>query len=117
MKLETTRESCNRAVARLIDAGQVKGFVHFHGLLAQTNFGAGDLVERKAVHLFPGLEIDPHPLVRVGSLVNVVDGPFSGAAGRLIEGVGRRSQLLVEVEFLGRAVAVPILPEQVQPVL
>lgn len=62
-------------------------------------------------------EARPHPLVRDGQRVAVVDGPFRGAAGVLHVGEGRKPRLVVEVEFLGRAVAVPIEPEQVQPLL
>jgi transcription antitermination factor NusG len=59
----------------------------------------------------------PHPLVRDGQRVAVVDGCFRGAVGVLHAKPGRRAQLVVEVEFLGRAVAVPIAPEQVHPLL
>ncbi len=57
----------------------------------------------------------PHPLVRDGQRVVVVDGSFRGAVGVLHVTAGRKPQLIVEVEFLGRAVAVPIAPEQVHP--
>ena len=63
-----------------------------------------------------GTAVRPHPLVRVGRPVVVVDGPFAGAVGILHETKDRRPKLVVEVEFLGRAVAVPISPDQVQPV-
>jgi transcriptional antiterminator NusG len=59
----------------------------------------------------------PHPLVRDGQRVAVVDGSFRGAVGVLHVSAGRKPRLVVEVEFLGRAVAVPISPEQVQPML
>jgi transcriptional antiterminator RfaH len=62
-------------------------------------------------------EVRPHPLIRVGRVVQVVAGPFSGATGILCETAGRKPQLVVELDFLGRAVSVPIVPEQVQPVL
>ena len=59
----------------------------------------------------------PHPLVREGQRVAVVDGCFRGAVGVLHVSEARKPRLIVEVEFLGRAVAVPISPEQVQPLL
>jgi transcription antitermination factor NusG len=59
----------------------------------------------------------PHPLVREGQRVCVVDGCFRGACGVLHVSPDRKPRLVVEVEFLGRAVAVPIAPEQVQPLL
>jgi transcription termination/antitermination protein NusG len=59
----------------------------------------------------------PHPLVREGQRVSVVDGSFRGAVGVLHLKAGRKPQLVVEVEFLGRAVAVPIEADQVNPLL
>jgi transcription antitermination factor NusG len=60
--------------------------------------------------------VRPHPLVKVGNMVRVVDGPFKGALGVLFQAPSRKPRLVVEVEFLGRAVAVPISEDQVQPV-
>ncbi|MFO8074043.1 MAG: transcription termination/antitermination NusG family protein [Polyangia bacterium] len=62
-------------------------------------------------------EVRPHPLVRAGQRVRVTDGPFAGASGVLSVVEGRRPRLVVEVSFLGRAVAVPVSAEQVQPLL
>ncbi|HUT78611.1 MAG TPA: transcription termination/antitermination NusG family protein [Polyangia bacterium] len=62
-------------------------------------------------------EIRAHPLVRAGQRVRVVDGPFAGAVGVLARAPGRRDRLVVEIDLLGRAVAVPIDPEQVEPLL
>jgi len=61
-------------------------------------------------------EVRPHPLVREGQRVAVLDGPFAGARGKIVSSGGRKPRLVVEVEFLGRAVAVPIAPEQVEPI-
>jgi transcription elongation factor/antiterminator RfaH len=58
----------------------------------------------------------PHPLIREGQKVRVVEGPFCGAVGVLHREPGRKARLVVEVEFLGRAVAVPIEPRQVVPI-
>lgn len=65
----------------------------------------------------PMNEARPHPLIQAGRTVRVVDGPFAGAIGKLQETEGRNPKLVVEIEFLGRGVAVPIGPEQVQPIL
>ncbi|MDJ0761664.1 MAG: UpxY family transcription antiterminator [Myxococcota bacterium] len=62
-------------------------------------------------------QIRPHPLVKVGHRVRVRSGPFTGATGILHQTQGRKTQLVVEIEFLGRAVAVPISDEQLEPVL
>lgn len=62
-------------------------------------------------------QVRPHPLIRVGQTVRVIDGPFRGALGRLHCAANRKSALVVEIEFLGRAVSVPVAPEQVSPVV
>ena len=59
--------------------------------------------------------VRPHPLVQVGRKVTVTSGPFIGATGRLLETEERKPKLVVEIEFLGRAVAVPISSDEVQP--
>jgi transcription antitermination factor NusG len=58
----------------------------------------------------------PHPLVKAGSRVRVASGPFCGATGVLHRMDGHPARLVVEVSFLGRAVAVPIETDQVMPV-
>jgi transcription antitermination factor NusG len=57
----------------------------------------------------------PHPLLREGQPVRVVDGPFAGATGRLSRGRGRKPRLVVTLELLGRAAAVPIDLRDVEP--
>ncbi len=64
-----------------------------------------------------GSSVRPHPLVREGRIVRVVDGAFAGAVGVLHRTEEKKPKLVVEIDFLGRAVAVPIDIEQVQPVL
>ena len=56
----------------------------------------------------------PHPLVQAGRKVVVMDGPFTGAIGTIHDSADRKHRLVVEVKFLGRAVAVPIEPDQVK---
>jgi transcription antitermination factor NusG len=60
--------------------------------------------------------VRPHPLIRVGRPVEVIDGPFTGAFGILSETTGKKPKLVVELEFLGRAVAVPISVDEVRAV-
>jgi transcription antitermination factor NusG len=59
--------------------------------------------------------VRPHPSVCLGASVEVIDGPFKGAIGLLSETEDKKPKLVVKIEFLGRAVAVPIAPDQVQP--
>jgi transcription antitermination factor NusG len=44
---------------------------------------------------------------RIGSLVEITDGPFTGMIGRVTE-VGAGYTFVVEVEFIGRGVSVPL---------
>ena len=62
-----------------------------------------------------GDDVRPHPLVEAGRPVQVVGGPFAGARGVLAEAPRRPRSLVVEIELLGRAVAVPIEVDQVIP--
>jgi transcriptional antiterminator RfaH len=61
--------------------------------------------------------VRPHPLVKAGQRVEVNDGPFSGATGVLCEGEKDKEKFVVEIQFLGRAVSVPITKEQVVPIV
>ena len=63
-----------------------------------------------------GETVRPHPLVKSGRRVVVVDGSFAGASGVLFDRRGKKPNLVVEIEFLGRAVGVPVSEDQVRPV-
>ncbi|MCX7778263.1 MAG: UpxY family transcription antiterminator [Armatimonadetes bacterium] len=52
-------------------------------------------------------EVEGHPFLKVGDLVEVVKGRFKGARGYLME-IGKRHKLIVGIEMLGRAVSVNI---------
>jgi transcriptional antiterminator RfaH len=60
-------------------------------------------------------EARPHPLLREGQAVHVVNGPFAGAAGRLSRSRGRKPRLVVTIEILGRAAAVAVDLADVEP--
>ena len=60
-------------------------------------------------------EARPHPLLHEGQRVRVVGGPFAGAVGRLVRGRGRKPRLVVTIDILGRAAAVPVLLVDVEP--
>ncbi|MDI7268446.1 MAG: transcription termination/antitermination NusG family protein [Myxococcota bacterium] len=60
-------------------------------------------------------EARPHPLLREGQAVRVVDGPFAGATGKVSRGRGRKPRLVVTIEILGRAAAAPIDLRDVEP--
>ena len=61
-----------------------------------------------------GETVRPHPLVKSGRRVVVVDGSFAGASGVLFDRSGKKPKLVVEIEFLGRAVGVPVSEDQVR---
>ncbi len=60
--------------------------------------------------------VRPHPSVHVGAEVEVASGPFKGAVGILHKTEDKKPKLVVEIHFLGRAVAVPIAEDQVRPI-
>ncbi|MDD5307176.1 MAG: UpxY family transcription antiterminator [Deltaproteobacteria bacterium] len=94
------------------------------GTVRIVGFGEGpvpvpdDVIHSLGILVGAGQDtVKPHPLVRTGQRVEVTDGPFAGAVGVIAQTGGRKPRLVVEVEFLGRAVAVPIGPEEVRPLL
>ncbi|MBN2526798.1 MAG: hypothetical protein JXR76_10415 [Deltaproteobacteria bacterium] len=93
----------------------VCGIVSFSGTAAPVD---DEVIE--SLQILTGAasgDVRPHPLVRAGTRVRVIDGPFKNAVGVLCDSENHKKQLLVEVTFLGRAVAVPIDPKQVEPVI
>ena len=53
------------------------------------------------------LQFDPCPLIKEGSLVEVVHGPLKGVIGRL-DRKGGHARLVLSVDLIGRAVAVTV---------
>jgi transcription antitermination factor NusG len=99
-----------------IEVLRAAGAVRIVGFGGEATPVPGETIESLKILVGSGADqVRPHPLVRAGQRVNVLDGPFRGATGVLAEADDRRSRLVVEVEFLGRAVAVPIAADQVQP--
>lgn len=66
-----------------------------------------DEVESVRIILNNASDVEGHPFLKVGDLVEVVKGRFKGARGYLIE-IGKRHRLIVGIEILGRAVSVHI---------
>jgi len=60
------------------------------------------------------LQYDPCPLIREGTMVEMVHGPLKGVAGRLVR-KGSNQQLVLAVEFIGRAVSVSVDAADVRP--
>lgn len=61
-----------------------------------------------------GLQYDPHPYLREGTLTQVVFGPLAGVVGRLVR-KGPNSRLILSVEMIGAAVSVEVDAADVCP--
>src|SRR5918995_2342059 len=53
------------------------------------------------------LQYDPCPLIREGTMVEVVHGPLKGVAGRLLR-KGSHARLMLAVDLIGQAVSVEV---------
>jgi transcriptional antiterminator NusG len=53
------------------------------------------------------LQFDPCPLIREGTMVEVVSGPLKGVVGRLIR-KGAHARLILAVDLIGKAVSVEV---------
>ncbi len=60
------------------------------------------------------LQYDSCPLIREGTMVEMVRGPLKGVPGRLVR-KGSNQQLILAVEFIGRAVSVSVDAADVRP--
>jgi len=96
----------------VLQAPGVVRLVEFGGRLAPVD---DETIRSLRIIVSGPATAQPHPLLREGQPVRVVDGPFAGAAGRLSRGRGRKPRLVVTIEILGRAAAVPIALEDVEP--
>lgn len=54
------------------------------------------------------LQYDPCPLLKEGSLVEVVSGPLRGVVGRLLRKDATRARLVLAVDLIGQAVSVEV---------
>jgi transcription antitermination factor NusG len=63
-----------------------------------------------------GLEVDTEPYVEQGQRVAIVDGPFHGLEGIVIERRGRR-RVLVGIKTIGQAVALDLHADVLKPVM
>jgi transcription termination/antitermination protein NusG len=53
------------------------------------------------------LQFDPCPLIREGTMVDVVSGPLKGVVGRLVR-KGAHARLILAVDLIGKAVSVEV---------
>jgi transcription antitermination factor NusG len=57
----------------------------------------------------------PLPYLQVGSRVQVISGPLSGAIGILVKEDRKRRRLVVSVELMGQSVAATLFDDEVKP--
>ena len=60
------------------------------------------------------LQYDPCPLIREGTMVEVVHGPLAGVVGRLVR-KGAHARLVLAVDLIGQAVSVEVDASDVRP--
>ena len=66
--------------------------------------------ELDSIRLLVGseLQFDPCPLLKEGTMVEVVGGPLRGVVGRLLRKDGARARLVLSVDLIGQAVSVEV---------
>ena len=62
-----------------------------------------------------GVPVFPHPHLRSGERVRVIEGPLGGVEGVFVQDSQQRGRLVVTVDLLGRSVAVDVGEEDVVP--
>ena len=60
-----------------------------------------------------GVAVFPHPLLRHGDRVHVVNGPLSGIEGIFVTDSQQKGRLVVTIDLLGRSVALEVSGEDV----
>jgi len=60
------------------------------------------------------LQYDPCPLIKEGTMVEVVHGPLNGVVGRLLR-KGAHARLILAVDLIGQAVSVEVDAADVKP--
>jgi transcription termination/antitermination protein NusG len=66
--------------------------------------------ELDSIRLLVGseLQFDPCPLIREGTMVEVVHGPLRGVVGRLMRKDAPKARLVLSVDLIGQAVSVEV---------
>jgi transcriptional antiterminator NusG len=61
------------------------------------------------------LQFDPCPMIREGTMVEVIHGPLRGVIGRLLRKDAPRARLVLSVDLIGQAVSVEVDAADVKP--
>ena len=62
-----------------------------------------------------GLKYDPHPYLRIGSRIRIIEGPLNGIEGILVR-KKNKSCLVVSIDLIQRSVAVEIQSWKLEPI-
>jgi transcriptional antiterminator NusG len=89
----------------------VVNIVSFNGDIAQIPDLEIDSIKRLVAS---ELQYDPCPLIREGTMVEVVHGPLRGVVGRLLR-KGTNARLILAVDLIGQAVSVEVDAADVRP--
>lgn len=89
----------------------VVSIVSFDGELAPIPAQEIDSIRRLVE---TDLQYDPCPLIREGTMVEVMHGPLRGVVGRLVR-KGSRARLVLSVDLIGQAVSVEVDAADVRP--
>ena len=67
-------------------------------------------IELDSIRVLVGsdLQYDPCPLIKEGTMVEVVGGPLRGVVGRLVRKDPNRARLVLSVDLIGQAVSVEV---------
>src|ERR1700682_2291059 len=73
--------------------------------------------ELDSIRLLVGseLQFDPCPLIRDGTMVEVLHGPLRGVVGRLMRKDAHHARLILSVDLIGQAVSVEVDAADVRP--
>jgi transcription termination/antitermination protein NusG len=88
----------------ILKCAGVVSIVSFDGDIAAIPDGEIDGIRRLVES---DLQYDPCPLIREGTMVEVVHGPLKGVVGRLLR-KGAHARLMLAVDLIGQAVSVEV---------
>jgi len=93
-----------RQLLSVVSCQGVASVIHFDGHPAPI-----PAIEIESIRTLvtSGLQCDPCPLIKEGSMVRVVSGPLKGVVGRL-EKKAAHARLVLSVDLIGRAVSVTV---------
>jgi transcriptional antiterminator NusG len=95
----------------ILECTGVVNIVAFDGAIAPIPDDEINAIRRL---LASNLRYDPCPLIREGTLVDVVHGPLTGVSGRLVR-KGGQARLVLAVELIGHAASVEVDAADVKP--